>query len=234
MHLKDKELEPADFESAEKEFPNNPDLYNIRGDVYLTLHKTPEALADYTKAVELAPNHIIAYVKKCCAQYKLDLDHKRLLDSMDKFKNAKKTYMDCFESFATLAEVLMANHRFEEANKYYEDAILLFPRTALLYALRGRLVLQWKKDFTASIELMEKAIEIDDTCKLAYVELAQLESASGNVARAIRLFDRAISLAIIPVEIIALYKLRIMLAAEIRTCKELGIDRKPLFCGNLN
>lgn len=124
-----------------------------------------------------------------------------------------------------MAGVLIANGRFEEANSVYEEAIKHLPKIADLYALHARLILEWKNDFMKAKNLMTKTIEVDETCKLAYGELAQLENASGRPDRAIAFFDKAISLAIDPQDLLTLHKLKNTLVAEVRTCKKLGIDR---------
>jgi tetratricopeptide (TPR) repeat protein len=37
------------------------DPYYVRGEAYLELKKYPEAVADFTKAIELDPKNVIAY-----------------------------------------------------------------------------------------------------------------------------------------------------------------------------
>lgn len=49
-----------------------------------------------------------------------------------------------------------------------------------LFVHRGLLNLQWKGDINAALELLEKAIEVDDKCEFAYETLGTVEVQRGK------------------------------------------------------
>lgn len=59
-----------DFNAAEQMDSQNADVYHQRGQVYILLEKLDEALIDFQKAVELAPEMCSAHVQKCYSDYR--------------------------------------------------------------------------------------------------------------------------------------------------------------------
>ena len=54
----------SDFNKAIEKYPNNPDLYKNRANVYLLFGYHNQAIADYTKAIQLDPSFAEAYYNR--------------------------------------------------------------------------------------------------------------------------------------------------------------------------
>ena len=78
------------------------------------------------------------------------------------------------------------------------------------------------------MELLEKALEIDEKCEFAYETLGTIEVQRGNLKRAIELFDKAIPLANTELEMAHLYGLRDAAQAQITVSSKLGISLPPI------
>lgn len=227
----DKDAGIEDFARAQKLQPDCADIYHQRAQIYILLDQLSEALDDFEKAVKLAPNNAMAYVQKCYAEYRIALmsqDQMRLMMVMNEFKNAVEKYPDCVECYSLMAQVLSDQQQFPQAEQFYEKAIKIAPDNASLLVHRGIMCLQWKGDIAMAIELMEKAIEIDDKCGLAYETLGTVEVQRANLDRAVELFEKAIKLAKSPAEMCHLYALRNAAVAQINVTRKLGIPMSSI------
>ncbi|XP_075153295.1 translocase of outer membrane 70 [Haematobia irritans] len=220
-----------DFAKGQELQKDCADLYHQRAQIYILLDQLSEALDDFEKAVKLAPNNAMAYVQKCYAEYRLALmsqDQMRLLMVMNEFKNAVEKFPDCVECYSLMAQVLSDQQQFPQAEQFYEKAIKLAPDNASLLVHRGIMCLQWKGDIATAVGLMEKAIEIDDKCGLAYESLGTVEVQRANLDRAVQLFEKAIKLAKSQAEMCHLCALRNAAVAQINVTSKLGIPMSSI------
>ncbi|XP_073826567.1 translocase of outer membrane 70 [Musca autumnalis] len=220
-----------DFAKAQKLQPKCPDIYHQRAQIFILLDQLTEALDDFTEAIDLAPGNAMAFVQKCYAEYRVALlsqDQMRLMRVMNEFRNAVEKYPDCVECYSLMAQVLSDQQQFPQAEQFYEKAIKLAPDNASLLVHRGIMSLQWKGDIALAIELMEKAIEIDDKCGLAYETLGTVEVQRANLDRAVELFEKAIKLAKSQAEMCHLCALRNAAVAQINVTRKLGIPMSSI------
>ncbi|XP_005180226.1 mitochondrial import receptor subunit TOM70 [Musca domestica] len=220
-----------DFAKAQKLQPECADIYHQRAQIFILLDQLSEALDDFEKAVKLAPSNAMAYVQKCYAEYRVALmsqDQMRLMMVMNEFKNAVEKYPDCVECYSLMAQVLSDQQQFPQAEQFYEKAMKLAPDNASLLVHRGIMSLQWKGDIALAIELMEKAIAIDDKCGLAYETLGTVEVQRANLDRAVELFEKAIKLAKSQAEMCHLCALRNAAVAQINVTRKLGIPMSSI------
>lgn len=217
----------SDFEEAKRLQPSNPDIYHQRAQIYILLDQLPEALSEFEQAVKMAPNHAMAYVQKCYAEYRLALmsqDQMRLMRVMNEFSNAIEKFPNCVECYSLMAQVLTDQQQFPQADQFYEKAIKMAPGNASLYVHRGIMSLQWKGEIDKAVGLINRALEVDDKCELAYETLGTIEVQRGQLERAIELFESAIKLAKSQSEMCHLYALRNAAVAQINVTRKLGID----------
>ncbi|KAH8358363.1 hypothetical protein KR200_010584 [Drosophila serrata] len=227
IQLDQREKGLADFEEAEKLKPENPDVYHQRAQILLLLEQIEPALVEFDKAVRLAPNHPIAFVQKCYAEYRLSLlagDQRRLEGVMRSFEQAIERFPSCVECYSLMAQVLSDQQQFNQAQEYYEKAIRLAPTNPTLIVHQAIMVLQWRGDVETAVKLLNKAIEVDPKCELAYETLGTVEVQRAQLKNAVDLFEKALLYAKSQAELIHVYSLRNAAMAQINVTKKLGID----------
>lgn len=225
----DKGLE--NFALAEALDPTNPDVYHQRGQVYILLEQLDKAVEEFTKSVELAPEQGITYVQKCYSQYRLAYTTQNqlaLMNVIGEFKEAIDKFPNCVECYSVMAQVLTEQGQYEQADSFFEKAIKLQPTAATMYVHRGIMQLQWNGDIEKAMNYMNKGIEMDGKCELAFETLGTIEVQRGNLENAVELFKKAIHLAKSEPELVHLYALKNAAVAQINVAKKLGIDMSSL------
>ena len=56
------------------------------------------------------------------------------------------------------------------------------------------ITLQWKVDIVKAVELITKALDVDDKCEFAFVTFGTIEVQRSNLFKAVNLFEKAIPL----------------------------------------
>ena len=102
------------------------------------------------------------------------------------------------------------------------------PSNANLLVHRGLVALQAKGDISKAVELITKALEIDEKCEFAYETLGTIEVQRGNLKRACELFDKAIPLSNTELEMAHLYGLRDAATAQITVSSKFGTSLPPM------
>ncbi|KAL5279699.1 TOMM70A family protein [Megaselia abdita] len=227
VQIDEREKGMEDFKAAENLEPNNADIYHQRAQIYILLDQLDDALNQFEKAVKITPNHAMAFVQKCYAEYRLaylSQDHLRLFTVMNEFKDVMERFPDCVDCYSLMAQVLSEQGQYAEADKHFETAIKKAPDAASIYVHRGIMQLQWTGNIEKALEYMEKSIEIDEKCELAYETLGTIEVQRANLHRAVELFEKALKYAKSQAEMSHLYALRNAATAQINVTKQMGID----------
>lgn len=220
-----------DFAAAEKLDPSNADVYHQRGQVYVLLEKLDEALADFNTAVELVPEMCSALVQKCYAEYRyacLIQNQVQIYNAIQATHRAADKFPNNIECYNILAQILSEQQQFDKADELFEKAITIQPTQASLYVHRGLLHLQWNGDIAKSLDLLQKAIEIDEKCELAYETLGTIQVQRGMLENAIDLFEKALKLCRSEMEMVHIYSLRNAAIAQLSVAKKLGLDLSSL------
>ncbi|CAL7945260.1 unnamed protein product [Xylocopa violacea] len=227
MQLENSDKSFCDFEAAAELDPECGDIYHHRAQVNLLMEKIDEAREDFRKAVEFNPNFGVAYVQKCYADYRYGLmrDNPEVMaEAMENFEEAFEKFPDCPECYTLYAQMLTERHKFEEADTYFAKAIEKDPNNATVYVHRGLLQLQWNGDVDKAIEYINKALEMDDKCEYGYETLGTIEVQRGNVAEAIKLFDKALAVGRSAMEVMHIFSLRNAAKTQLTLQKRLGSD----------
>ncbi|XP_062549240.1 mitochondrial import receptor subunit TOM70 [Armigeres subalbatus] len=219
------------FSMAEELDSKNSDIYHHRGQVYILIERLAEAIEDFEKASALCPASGIIEIHRCYATYRLALANKdefALRKVMDGFRNAIERFPNCVECYSLMAQVLCDQQEFEEADNFYNKAIKIEPQNAQILVHKALLLLQWKAEITSAVELIEKAIEVDDKCEFAYETLGAIQVQRGHLQEAIKLFDSAIKLAKTEMELVHLYSLKDAALAQVNVTKHMGLDIRTI------
>lgn len=220
-----------DFAEAELKDAGSADVYYQRGQVHILLERLEEALADFTKAVILAPNLCAALVQKCYAEYRYAMliqNQVQIYNAIQATQAAVDKFPNNVEAYNILAQILTEQQQFDKADELFEKAIKLAPTQASLYVHRGLLHLQWNGDIQQALDLITKAIEIDDKCELAFETLGTIQVQRGQLENAIELFEKALKLCLTEIEMVHLFSLRNAAIAQLSVAKKLGLDLSSL------
>lgn len=215
------------FSLAEELDPSNSDIYHHRGQVFILIERLAEAISDFEKASTLCPNSGIIEIHRCYASYRLALINKdefALRKVMDGFRDAIERFPTCVECYSLMAQVLSDQQEYHEADNFFEKATKIEPENAQILVHKALLQLQWKADIVAAVELIEKAIQIDDKCEFAYETLGTIQVQRGQLQEAIKLFDSAIKLAKTEMELVHLYSLKDAAIAQVNVTNNMGLD----------
>uniref|UniRef100_A0A1B6KVG2 Uncharacterized protein n=2 Tax=Graphocephala atropunctata TaxID=36148 RepID=A0A1B6KVG2_9HEMI len=212
---------------AEELDPNNPDLYLHRGQVNLLTDNTENSIKDFKKCVSLDPNFAIAVMQGHYAHYRQAVSQNSMsgiTKVIEKFKRDLRKFPKCTEAYILLAQILMDQQQFDDADKYFQSAIDMDPTNATLRVHRGLLQLQWKGDIEAAIKMISGGIEVDDRCSFCYETLGTIEVQRGNLKKAVELFNKALPLSKTEMELAHLYSLRDAAVAQQIAADRLGIS----------
>ncbi|XP_058817406.1 mitochondrial import receptor subunit TOM70 [Topomyia yanbarensis] len=215
------------FAQAEELDPTNSDIYHHRGQVFILIERLSEAISDFAKACLLCPNSGIIAIHKCYASYRqamINKDEYALRKVMEGFRDAIERFPDCVECYSLMAQVLCDQQEFQEADNFFEKATKIEPENAQILVHKALLQLQWTANLDVAVQLIEKAIEIDDKCEFAYETLGTIQVQRGQLAEAIKLFESAIKLAKTEMELVHLYSLKDAAIAQVNVTKNMGLD----------
>ncbi|KAJ3242304.1 TOM (translocase of outer membrane) complex component [Chytriomyces hyalinus] len=216
-------MERQDLEGALREYqraeiinPKDPDLYYHRGQVRFLTGDIPAAIKDYKKSLELDNEFVYAHIQLAVALYKNDDQ-----------SGADKTFIKALRKFSGVAEVynyygevLLDQQRFDEALKNFDKAISLDGKSPLPYINKSILYLQYKSDPVQAEQLCKKAAEVDPTCDIAFVQLAQLLIHQNRLEEALAAYDAAINVTRTEPELVNAFSCREACAAQFYVSKQ--------------
>ncbi|XP_022210590.2 mitochondrial import receptor subunit TOM70-like [Drosophila obscura] len=226
--LNEREAAIADFDAAEEIQSANPDVYLQRALVLMPQDHTEVELAQYEMAVALAPNNGFAVIKKCYVDYRATLltggNEKRKEDAMRRFQEAIVKFPQCVESYSLMAQVLVDQQDFANANKKYEEALKLEPSNSSVMVQHALMVLQWRGDKEMATELLNQAIVVNPQCQQAYETLGTIEVQRVHLKAAVEQFDKAIGCCSSYEDLVHAFALRNAAQAQINVTDKLSID----------
>uniref|UniRef100_A0A8C0TL93 Translocase of outer mitochondrial membrane 70 n=1 Tax=Canis lupus familiaris TaxID=9615 RepID=A0A8C0TL93_CANLF len=224
-------LSTQDFNMAADIDPQNADVYHHRGQLKILLDQVEEAVADFDECIRLRPESALAQAQKCFALYRQAYtgnNSSQIQAAMKGFEEVIKKFPRCAEGYALYAQALTDQQQFGKADDMYDKCIDLEPDNATTYVHKGLLQLQWKQDLDRGLELISKAIEIDNKCDFAYETMGTIEVQRGNMEKAIDMFNKAINLAKSEMEMAHLYSLCDAAHAQTEVAKKYGLKPPTL------
>ncbi|XP_006637995.1 mitochondrial import receptor subunit TOM70 [Lepisosteus oculatus] len=231
MQQQQPQLSTQDFNTAAEIDPPNADVYHHRGQLKILLDQVEEAVEDFDECIRLRPDSALAQAQKCFALYRKAYtgnNPSQVQTAMNGFEDVIRRFPKCAEGYALYAQALTDQQQFGKADEMYDKCIELEPDNATTYVHKGLLQLQWKQDLDKGLELISKAIEIDNKCDFAYETMGTIEVQRGNLDKAIDMFNRAINLAKSEMEMAHLYSLCDAAYAQTEVAKKYGLKPPTL------
>ncbi|XP_077464002.1 mitochondrial import receptor subunit TOM70 [Stigmatopora argus] len=224
-------LSTQDFNTAAEIDTRNPDVYHHRGQLKILLDQVDEAVGDFDECILLRPDSALAQAQKCFALYRQAYtgnNPSQVQIAMDGFEDVIRRFPKCAEGYALYAQALTDQQQFGKADEMYDKCIELEPDNATTYVHKGLLQLQWKQDLDLGLDLISKAIEIDNKCDFAYETMGTIEVQRGNLDKAIEMFNKAINLAKSEMEMAHLYSLCDAAYAQTEVARKYGLKPPTL------
>lgn len=231
MQQQQPQLSTQDFNMAAEIDHRNADVYHHRGQLKILLDQVEEAVGDFDECIKLRPDSALAQAQKCFALYRQAYtgnNPSQVQKAMDGFEDVIRRFPKCAEGYALYAQALTDQQQFGKADEMYDKCIELEPDNATTYVHKGLLQLQWKQDLEMGLELISKAIEIDNKCDFAYETMGTIEVQRGNLDKAIDMFNKAINLAKSEMEMAHLYSLCDAAYAQTEVAKKYGLKPPTL------
>ncbi|XP_022541040.2 mitochondrial import receptor subunit TOM70 [Astyanax mexicanus] len=231
MQQQQPHLSTQDFNMAAEIDSRNADVYHHRGQLKILLDQVEEAVADFDECILLRPDSALAQAQKCFALYRQAYtgnNPSQVQTAMDGFEDVIRRFPRCAEGYALYAQALTDQQQFGKADEMYDKCIELEPDNATTYVHKGLLQLQWKQDLDMGLDLISKAIEIDNKCDFAYETMGTIEVQRGNLDKAIDMFNKAINLAKSEMEMAHLYSLCDAAYAQTEVARKYGLKPPTL------
>lgn len=153
-------------------------------------------------------------------------DHKKIVND---FKLLIEKFPTCIESHSLYAQILTELGEFEESDKEFAKIIELSPTSGMAYAQRGILYLRLKQDAGSAEKWIEKGLEADPHCELAWELRGQLAMEKGEHEMAMEYFQRALDETRISSDRIHLLALREGVKAQLQAAKTYNLNLAELF-----
>jgi import receptor subunit TOM70 len=217
----------ADLKLAEEADPDNADVYQHRGQLYILCDELSSAVENFDRAVELRPEFTVGIIQRAYSHYRHALasgDLTKITDCLSKFEAVVEQNPTCVEGYALLGQVYMNQlTRFDDAEKLYRKATNISENNANIWVHRGLLCLAAKNDFEKAINMVKKAVEIDPNCEFAYETLGTIEMQRGNLEAAIAHIDRGLSITRTEFELVHLFTSREAAVAQLKLRELYGL-----------
>uniref|UniRef100_A0A9J8D6G0 Translocase of outer mitochondrial membrane 70 homolog A (S. cerevisiae) n=1 Tax=Cyprinus carpio carpio TaxID=630221 RepID=A0A9J8D6G0_CYPCA len=197
-----------------------------RGSMYMQQQQPQLSTQDFNMAAEIDPHNADVYHHR--GQAYTGNNPSQVQKAMDGFEDVIRRFQKCAEGYALYAQALTDQQQFGKADEMYDKCIELEPDNATTYVHKGLLQLQWKQDLEMGLELISKAIEIDNKCDFAYETMGTIEVQRGNLDKAIDMFNKAINLAKSEMEMAHLYSLCDAAYAQTEVAKKYGLKPPTL------
>ena len=179
----------ASIDYITRSIQQNPTLPAAHGNLaiaYHDLHRYPEAIASYRKALELLPNDLETLVNLGVALRNMGSGQ----EAVGYFQRAIELMPDCVEALNNLGIELTDQGRLDEAIECFNRAIQSRPESAELFNNRGN-TLKRRGDLDEAVASYQRAIQLRPDYAEAYNNLGNAQKDQGKLDEAIASFDRA-------------------------------------------
>lgn len=171
---------------------NLASLYTLRGYAYAESGKTSEAIADFDKAIGLAPKSYDAYSLRGVVYHAMGREDLAIADSKQSTALMKEPPRDAIQHYCmglsvqTVGATLLAIMS-------YDLAIKADPRLAAAYIKRSE-VQGINQEFVKALAGIEKALQLDPRYSAAFLRRAQIYIRQSQPDKALADFTKAIEL----------------------------------------
>ncbi|MFC1839336.1 tetratricopeptide repeat protein [Thermodesulfobacteriota bacterium] len=177
--------------------PDDPNVYFIRGHIYeyiyrdynmsLRLKAYENAMADYTKAIELDPVFFDAYIKRGDLYLVThDLYDKTISD----YIKAIELNSNSAKAYSGLSRIYRFKREYDKAISNISKAIELDPENPSYYSSRANLYLRQKREYDNALSDYSKVINLDPDNFYAYGNRSDIYLLKGLYYKAISDLDK--------------------------------------------
>ncbi|VUZ39712.1 unnamed protein product [Hymenolepis diminuta] len=220
------------FQQAQTLDPICADVYIHRGQTNLLTGNLAAAEKDFSEAIRLQPNCSVAHAQRLYMRYRKAALESRVSECekiVNDFKLLQEKFPTCIETISIFAQVLTEMGEFEKADNLYAKLIELTPTSGMPYAQRGVLHLRLKQDPVEAEKLIEKGLEVDPRCEMAWELLGQLAMERGQHEKALESFQRALDESSIISDRQHLFALREGVKAQLQAAKKYNLNLVELY-----
>lgn len=181
--------------------PENPDIYLHKAQALTLSEKYLEAIETLNKAIELKGDLHSAVAQKMYIEFKLSLDASSFSSSqkpdelMKEFEKLIKKYPESQDLLQMYAQILTESNMFEKADEALIKLIELDPKDGSFYVSRALLQFHLNTSSDAITKLLKEALNIDPKIMFASEILGSIETQSGNLDEAIKIFETSLGYA---------------------------------------
>lgn len=196
LNLQNNEEEQAyeNYDAAISIDPENEDVYCNRAQVFAMKGLFDKCFEDFDKCLQINPENRIAKIQKAFFEYRqfyaqiqmyaqatqspmesLRSNNSEFKSEQSKLEKVLNDNADVPEALNLYAQILSEQEDFEKAETFYKRALEADPRNAALMVQRSLNLMTWKNEFEEPIQMLNQAIETDDTCEFAFETLATIE-----------------------------------------------------------
>lgn len=187
----------ASFAKALEISPESSEVYYHRAQLSYLTNDLAKAEADFKKAQELDEKNIYTYIQLACIEYR-----KQNIPKAEELFQAAKTKFPLSaeipnyygEILADKADFAGALKQFDIAAKLQETFLPKISVGVLPLINKATILGRSPENLLESVELLEKAVDIDSKSELAKLTLAQLYLQLNKIEEAAKLFDDAADL----------------------------------------
>ena len=159
-----------------------------RGDALLAQGKLPEAIVDYSAAVQANPNSAEAR-QKLGEVYAQTQDIRQAAEHLVRAADILNTDV---KAQLRAGQVLLLARRFADAQGRADKVLALEPRNAEAHILKGN-ALGGLREFESALAELQRAVDVDPTSGEGFAHMGSVQYAKGDTELAEASFKRAIS-----------------------------------------
>ena len=160
--------------------------YLASGDAYFEQAEYPEAIIEYSNAVQIDPRFGEARAKRALSYARAG----NQANALEEYLRAADLMPEDVELQIVAGRYLLLARRLDEARARAEAALALEPENVPALILLGN-ALAGLQDFETAIEKIEEAIALDPTSAVGYANIGAIESARGRGREAEAAFRKA-------------------------------------------
>ena len=154
---------------------NNPELYNTRANIYISLNQLPAAVNDAKRAIRMDSTKANYYMTLVDAYYTQNNTRlaKELLEIIE------KKFPDNVDALLKLSELYYLVRQYQKGIDYVNKALKLNDRSAKAYYLKGSIYRE-SGDTARAMSSLQTAIEQDSKYENAFIDMALIYSSRKN------------------------------------------------------
>ncbi|KAK8789934.1 hypothetical protein WA158_006714 [Blastocystis sp. Blastoise] len=215
----------SSFTHAVESYPDSPDGYYHRGQLYtLMANKDEEAMQDFEKCLSLCPSFAPVYMQLAAGYLKLG-NVQKCHEYIDKCIELDPKSSQSLNQYG---EILLLEGNGHEAEQMFDKAIECDATWPASYLNLSTLYTQGYGDLHTGEQYLLKAIDKDPYCIQAYCQLSSYYLIQKDLDNCTRCIEKAISIAHTERDLTQIYSLKITTESQIKAMNKLKLIKPHL------